>query len=143
MCIVSVQHRWPAGHSRRHLVHLTQPCQRAMGPQGQSWGFPSPLTEEAKHAVGGGGRGLQRSKFRNMFKFSSLPSVSGKKPLFFLFSAKKCYPLNICSHIWLRVHDFFSKNNKFFFWDIKTSLALSGQASLYIEKAFETFHQWL
>lgn len=54
---------------------------------------------------------LQLGKLRNIFKLSALPSVL-EKTLFSLFLAKKDYPLNICSHIWLHVQDFFFSKNK-------------------------------
>ena len=62
---------------------------------------------------------LQLVKLGNIFKLSALPSVSEKrktkkktKTIFFLFPAKKCSPLNIFSHIWLHVQDFFFSKNK-------------------------------
>lgn len=75
--------------------------------QSQLGDFPSSLTVKAKYAV-------WLCKFRNIFKLSALPNVSQKKKNYFLSIAcqKMSPPLNIFSHIWLHVHDFFSSKKK-------------------------------
>lgn len=55
---------------------------------------------------------LQLVKLGNIFKLSALPSASEEKSIFSLFPAKTSSPLNIFSHIWLHVQDFFFSKNK-------------------------------
>lgn len=142
MCFIFTQSWWQARHSNRSSVNLTNSYQEKQSYGTQpipAKGFPSPRAEKAKQTL----RFCKWTSLEIVLR-SCLAKCLIKNCFLSISCQNMSPPLNIFFPYLVTCLRFFSFpriNNSF--WVIKMSFALSDRTHLYIEKAFETFHQWL